>query len=63
MQATIKIIATLAVLGAAITGMLVVLDLISDAAAREILLKTAWILGIVAVASLVLLLMNGPQQK
>mgnify|MGYP001615289496 CR=1 FL=1 len=63
MQATIKIIATLAVLGAAITGMPVVLDLISDAAAREILLKTAWILGIVAVASLVLLLMNGPQQK
>ena len=63
MQATIKIIVTLAVLGAAITGMLVVLDLISDAAAREILLKTAWILGIVAVASLVLLLMNGPQQK
>jgi len=63
MQGVIKIIATLAVLGAALIGIFVVLDLISDAAAREVVIKSAWVLGIVAVASILLLLMGSSQKK
>lgn len=63
MQGLVKIIATLAILGAALIGVLVVLDFISDVAAKEILVKTAWVLAIVALTSLFLMLISGSKEK
>jgi hypothetical protein len=63
MQGTVKVIATLAILGAAVIGILVVLEMITDAAARDMLIKTAWVLGIIGVASLLLGFMTGSKDK
>ena len=62
MQAVVKIIATLTIVIAAGIGILVVLDLISNSAARETLVKTAWVLGIIGIASLALSMMAGPKK-
>lgn len=57
-----KIIATLAIVGAAIIGVLVALNLISDAVARETFIKTGWVLLIVGVTSGLLLAMGSKQK-
>ena len=63
MQGMLRIVGTLAVLGVALIGILVALGLITGIAAQDILVKTAWVLAIIAVASLLLSLLTTSKKE